>query len=331
MTEAAHQMTSNPLRKGRRKPGSVGISAGPDLAIMDDMGHLLPVGEIGEVVIRGANVMAGYENNPAANGRAFSHGWFRTGDQGRFDADGDLFLTGRLKEIINRGGEKIAPREIDEILAQHPAIAEAITFAVPHATLGEDVAAAVVPRDDAAVTEAEIRRFAALRLADAKVPSRILLVREIPRGPTGKPQRIGLAEKLGVTLRAEFIAPHAPVEQRLAEIWQRRLRVEQVGVRDNFFALGGDSLAVAGMMIEVEEHFGGPIAVGTFLGSPTIETLGRLVDTGRSVAGIGAGDRAPARSSWWRSTRPVTGRAVSGSIACVASRSVVTCRSGCRC
>jgi acyl-CoA synthetase (AMP-forming)/AMP-acid ligase II len=186
MTEASHQMTSNPLPPLPRKAGSVGFAAGPDVAIMDDAGNLLSDGEVGEVVIRGSNVTVGYENNPTANESNFTNGWFRTGDQGRFDDDGHLFLTGRLKEIINRAGEKIAPKEIDEVLMQHPAIAQAIAFSVPHDTMGEDVAAAVVLNGDSEVTENEIRDFAATQLADFKVPSQVLIVDEIPKGPTGK-------------------------------------------------------------------------------------------------------------------------------------------------
>ena len=146
MTEASHQMASNPLR-GARKPGSVGIAAGPEIAIMDEAGNLLPPGEIGEIVIRGDNVTPGYENNPKANAEAFVKGWFRTGDQGVIDAEGYVTLTGRLKEIINRGGEKISPREVDEALMDHPAVLQVVTFAVPHDKLGEDVAAAVVLRE----------------------------------------------------------------------------------------------------------------------------------------------------------------------------------------
>ena len=138
------QITCNPLPPRERKIGSVGVAAGPEVAIMDEVGTLLPVGETGEIVIRGASVIQGYENNPVANRSAFTHGWFRTGDQGYLDTDGYLFITGRLKEIINRGGEKIAPREVDEVLMDHPAVAQAVTFAVPHARLGEEIAAAVV-------------------------------------------------------------------------------------------------------------------------------------------------------------------------------------------
>lgn len=198
MTEASHQMASNPLA-GPRKPGSVGQAAGPEVAIMDDDGTILPQGEIGEVVIRGPNVTAGYEANPDANAKAFTHGWFRTGDQGAFDAEGYLTLTGRLKELINRGGEKVSPLEVDGVLSAHPAVAQALTFAMPHAKLGEEVAAAVVLREGADCSERELRDFVAQQLADFKVPRKVVFLPEIPKGATGKLMRIGLAEKLGLT------------------------------------------------------------------------------------------------------------------------------------
>jgi acyl-CoA synthetase (AMP-forming)/AMP-acid ligase II len=197
MTEATHQMACNPLN-GVRKPGSVGLAAGPEIAIMDEAGRLLGRGETGEVVIRGASVTAAYENNPKANAEAFVHGWFRTGDQGVIDADGYLSLTGRLKEIINRGGEKISPREVDEALMGHPAVLQAVTFALPHPMLGEDVGAAVVLREGAAATEKELGAFLSERLAAFKTPRKILFLAEIPKGATGKLQRIGLAQKLGL-------------------------------------------------------------------------------------------------------------------------------------
>jgi acyl-CoA synthetase (AMP-forming)/AMP-acid ligase II len=198
MTEAAHQMTSNPL-SGKRIPGSVGRAAGPEVAIMDAAGALVPAGASGEIVIRGVNVTPGYENNPEANHAAFTNGWFRTGDQGVMDGEGYVSITGRLKEIINRGGEKISPREVDEVLMDHPAVAQVVTFACPHEKLGEDVAAAVVLREGEALDAKQLREFAATRLADFKVPRKILFLSEIPKGPTGKLQRIGLAEKLGLT------------------------------------------------------------------------------------------------------------------------------------
>ena len=198
MTEAAHQMASNPLPERVRKPGTVGIPTGVEISTMDETGRHLSPGSIGEVVIRGPSVTAGYQNNPDANAKGFSDGWFRTGDQGVIDPDGYLRLTGRLKEIINRGGEKISPLEVDEVLTAHPAVAQALTFAVPHQKLGEEVAAALVLREGATTTELEIREFVGQRLADFKVPRQVIFLDEIPKGPTGKLQRIGLADKLGL-------------------------------------------------------------------------------------------------------------------------------------
>jgi len=198
MTEAAHQMASNPLPPRARKPGSVGPAAGPEIAIMTEDGRIAPAGETAEIVIRGPNVTAGYEKNPDANRVAFAHGWFHTGDQGTMDDEGYVRVTGRLKEIINRGGEKISPLEVDEVLMDHPAIAQVVTFATPHDKLGEEVAAAVVLREGSEATEQAIRVFAATRLADFKVPRRVVILDEIPKGATGKLQRIGLAAKLGL-------------------------------------------------------------------------------------------------------------------------------------
>ena len=196
MTEASHQMASNPLPPKSRFPGCVGIAAGPDVAIMDEDGNLLAPGSLGEVVIRGRNVTIGYEANPEANAKAFTNGWFRTGDQGVMDEEGYLRLTGRLKELINRGGEKISPLEVDTIIMDHPAVAQVVTFAVPHDKLGEDIAAAVVLREGAACDERELRNFVGSRVADFKVPRKIVFLTEIPKGATGKLQRIGLHEKL---------------------------------------------------------------------------------------------------------------------------------------
>jgi acyl-CoA synthetase (AMP-forming)/AMP-acid ligase II len=198
MTEACHQMASNPLPPAVRKPGSVGLAAGPEVQIMGEDGSLLAAGEIGEIVIRGPNVTRGYEANPKANAEAFTNGWFRTGDQGVMDAEGYVSLTGRLKEIINRGGEKVSPREVDEILMDHPAVAQVVCFGMPHAKLGEEVAAAVVLREGQAVTERDLQEFVGQRAADFKVPRKILFMDEIPKGATGKLQRIGLAAKLGL-------------------------------------------------------------------------------------------------------------------------------------
>ena len=198
MTEATHQMAANPLPPLPHKSGAVGYGFGVELAILDEAGTQLARGTRGEVAVRGPNVIDGYENNPTANATAFVNGWFRTGDQGYLDEDGYLVLTGRLKELINRGGEKISPLEIDDLLLRHPAVAEALAFAVPHKTLGEDIAAAVVLRPDASASAAELRAYCASSLAEFKVPRTIYLLAELPRGATGKLQRINMAQILGV-------------------------------------------------------------------------------------------------------------------------------------
>ena len=293
MTEAAHQMASNPLTPPPRKPGSVGLAAGPEVGIMDEEGKLLPAGERGEVVIRGANVTRGYLNNALANSKAFVRGWFRTGDQGYLDADGYLFLTGRLKEIINRGGEKIAPREIDEVLLDHPAVAQAVAFSMPDSRLGEDVAAAVVLRDGRVATERQLREFAATRLADFKVPRRIMILDTIPTGPTGKLQRIGLADTLGLTSAADplpavaaaFVAPRSHVEAELTAIWQSVLGREPIGMQDHFLDLGGDSLQATMIASRVREHFGISLSLLDLLEAPTLEEQARIVEQRTRSAG----------------------------------------------
>jgi len=198
MTEAAHQMTSNPLPPLKRKPGTVGLPAGPVVEILTSDGEILGPNQIGEIAIKGANVTKGYQNNPKANNENFTDGWFRTGDQGQKDEEGFLTIKGRLKEIINRGGEKISPKEIDEVLLQHSNISQAVTFAIAHKKLGEDIGAAVVLVDPAKTNETDIKEFLKVQLANFKIPRRIVFLDEIPKGSTGKIQRIGLAEKLGL-------------------------------------------------------------------------------------------------------------------------------------
>ena len=196
MTEAAHQMTSNPLPPRHRKRGSVGVGTGIRISIMDEQGNDLGTNQRGEVVIQGANVFRGYENNPEANASSFVNGWFRTGDQGFLDADCYLHLTGRIKDLIIRGGENIAPREIDEVLLQHLAVAEAVTFGFPHPTLGEEVAAAVVLHEPESETESTLLKFCRERLAEFKCPKRIYVVESIPTTATGKIRRRAVAAAL---------------------------------------------------------------------------------------------------------------------------------------
>ena len=205
MTEASHQMTSNRLPPGLRKPGSVGSAAGPQVALLLESGEIsTAAGALGEVVISGPNVTLGYENNPKANAESFigreevPYPWFRTGDQGTLDGDGFLTITGRLKEIINRGGEKVSPKEVDEAIMDHPAVAQVVTFAMPHAKLGEEVACAVVLKEGEALDERGLKDFLAPKLADFKQPKKVVFLAEIPKGATGKLQRIGLAAKLGL-------------------------------------------------------------------------------------------------------------------------------------
>src|SRR5437588_5506025 len=191
MTEAAHQMASNPLPPLAHKAGSVGQGTSVEIAILDEAGNILPMGATGEVSIKGANVFAGYEGNAQANAESFSNGWFRTGDQGTLDEDGYLTLVGRIKELINRGGEKISPREIDEMLMTHSAVAEAVCFGIPDRVYGEDVAAAVVLKD--AATEKELIAHCHSSLSDFKCPKKIYIVEAIPRTATGKIQRRNVA------------------------------------------------------------------------------------------------------------------------------------------
>ena len=198
MTEATHQMTSNPLGANMQKAGFVGIITSPAVCIMDEHGVQKQRREEGEVCIKGDNVTPGYENNPEANLTSFTNGWFRTGDQGLIDDDGYLKITGRLKEIINRGGEKISPLEVDNVLMDHPDIQQVVTFAVNDKMLGEEIGAAIILQNDSELTKKELLEYASEKLAKFKIPKHICFVDEIPKGSTGKLQRIGLAKKLGL-------------------------------------------------------------------------------------------------------------------------------------
>jgi acyl-CoA synthetase (AMP-forming)/AMP-acid ligase II len=247
MTEAAHQMACNPLPPRARKPGSVGPAAGPEVAVADEeTGAILERGERGEVVIRGPNVTKGYTGNRQATAEAFREGWFRTGDQGYLDEDGYLFLTGRLKEMINRAGENISPREIDEVLLEHPDVAQALCFAMPDRLVGEEVAAAIVAREGSDLDDRALWDHCAGELADFKVPRRFVFLDAIPKGPTGKLQRIGLAEKLGLTGEAAVAATsreaETETEKALVAHAAELLEVDAVGPDDDLLALGADSI-----------------------------------------------------------------------------------------
>ena len=198
MTEATHQMASNPLPPAIQKPGLVGMPAGPEICIMNDKNEKLSQGQIGEICIKGDNVTNGYENNPEANKQSFVNNWFRTGDEGFFDKDGYLKISGRLKEIINKGGEKISPLEVDNILMDFPPIDQALCFGYKDKMLGEDIAAAIKLKENKSCTEDDIKSYANEKLAKFKIPKKIFIVEDIPKGATGKLQRIGLAKKFGL-------------------------------------------------------------------------------------------------------------------------------------
>lgn len=283
MTEAAHQMAINPLPPNKRKTGSVGKGAGCNIGIMDSAGSLLPPGVIGEIVVSGDNVIEGYENNPKANESSFANGWFRTGDQGYLDTEGYLFINGRLKELINRGGEKISPREVDEVLLRHPAIQQAAAFAIPHPTLGEDIAAIVVLRNGMTATEKEIRLFSTEYMAYYKVPSIIIFSGEIPKGPTGKVQRVGLAEKLGLTgteaVRGSENTVHtkSTIEQIVADIWGEIFGLSEPEMNDDFFHLGGNSIQAMQIITRIQGKTGIILTFPEFFDSPTLAEMAALV------------------------------------------------------
>jgi amino acid adenylation domain-containing protein len=281
MTEAAHQVASNALPPGERRPGSVGRTAGPEIAVMDERGALLPAGQTGEIVIRGASVMGGYADDPDANASAFRDAWFRTGDQGWMDGEGFIYLTARLGEIINRGGEKVSPREVDEVLLAHPAVARAVTFAVPHQRLGEDVVAAVVLATDADADEDALRDFALSRLAGFKVPSQIVFTGGIPAEATGKVRRVGLHTRLAHLLRAEFVAPRSTTEARVLALWRAVLERDRIGVHDNFFALGGDSLLGGRLIARINARFGLELPLVAAFRAPTPAGQALLIEKAR--------------------------------------------------
>ncbi|HVN34259.1 MAG TPA: non-ribosomal peptide synthetase [Casimicrobiaceae bacterium] len=284
MTEAAHQIASTPL--GKRKPGSVGVAAGTEIAIIDAAGERLPAGAEGEIAIRGANVMRGYEG---AAREAFAGTWLRTGDLGRLDGDGYLFITGRLKEIINRGGTKISPVEVEEALLAHSAVQDAAVFPVPHPELGEEPAAAAVLRAGATASERELRAFVAERVADFKVPRHVTMIAEIPRTATGKPRRAVLAQMLATQaheapIDAGRASPATPLEALVADIWRQVLKAAAIGVHDDFFQLGGDSILAARILARVRQSTNVEVSFLVFQDAPTVAGMASAIDAERAAA-----------------------------------------------
>lgn len=280
----AHNICMTPFPPARRKRGTVGIPL-TEVAIIGPDKQFLPQGERGEVVVDTATVFGGYENDPAANAEAFFDGWFRTGDEGFLDEEGYLTLTGRIKDIINRGGEKITPSEVDNALMGHPDVSAAVTFPVPHATLGEDVAAAVVPAKGAVLTDEILARYLRGKISAFKVPRRILIVDEIPKGATGKYARRGLFEAFGLSgtsadgrSQGADDRPPTPLEEDLQRMWSDVLAIKSVGLYDNFFTMGGDSLQAVELFLRIEEELGRRLPRSVLFEADTVAKMAELIN-----------------------------------------------------
>lgn len=278
MTEASHQMASNPLPPALRKPGSVGLPAGAQIAILDEHGLALQADETGEIAVRGPGVIGAYAGDAGAHDCAFADGWFRTGDLGRLDSDGYLFITGRLKEVINRGGEKVSPREVDEALLEHDEVVAAAAFARPHPSLGEDLVAVVVRLPGSRIDEPDLREFLFARLADYKIPSSIVFVDRIPMAATGKVQRTQLHAQLGPLFARSFAAATTELERSIESIWRAVLQVDSIGMHDNFFDLGGDSIKGMQVVSRINQGHGIELAAPALFHHPTIAELGVVVE-----------------------------------------------------
>lgn len=270
------QIATNRPAPGCSKPGTVGIPWPGIVRIVADDGRELPIGERGEILVGGPSVMSGYLNAPERNRSAFVDGWYRTGDIGSVDAEGFLTLHGRKKELINRGGEKIAPLEIDQAFMRHPEVAQAAAYAVPHPRLGEDVAAAVILRPGAQVTPTELREFLTTQLAPFKIPHRITIVDQLPKGISGKVQRQRLSEMM-----YEAPTQSAPIETRLhadlVQIWKKILKIEDISLDDDFFERGGDSLLAMDVSAELERITGKTMPEAILFDAPTIRELAKKV------------------------------------------------------
>jgi acyl-CoA synthetase (AMP-forming)/AMP-acid ligase II/aryl carrier-like protein len=308
MTEAP-QIASPPLPPDPRKPGSVGPALGADIRIQGDAGEVLPPGEAGEVVARGRTVFDGYDGDPEATAAAFTvDGWFRTGDLGYLDEDGYLFITGRLGDIINRGGVKISPLEVEQVLLAHEGIEQAVAFPVPDERLGEAVAAAVVARGGHPVDERALRRFAADRLAPTKVPRNVVFVEALPTKTNGKVRRRGLAALLGIEAASSANMPGAartglvrrgpegPIEVLVADAWRTVLGLEDVDAEEEFLVLGGDSIQAARIVARLRVCLGLDLSLATFFEAPTVAAMATVIDDllPQHMVGPGVGSKVPA-------------------------------------
>lgn len=282
MTEAGRIAGTPPVHGAARK-GAVGRPIDCEVMIVDAEGRQLPADRSGEIVVRGPVVMAGYEDNPQANQEAFFGGWFRTGDVGRLDDDGYLYIEGRLKDIVNRGGLKVTPNEVDQVMADHPAVAQAVAFPVPHPTLVEDLAAAVVLHAGQSLSTRELRDYLFERLSAHKVPARVVFVPAIPKGPTGKVQRHLLAGLLAEALERDFVALATDTERTVETIWREVLRCGPLGGQQNFFAIGGDSLRGARIIALLNERFELNLPVVTLFRHPELADFAAEIERARGA------------------------------------------------
>jgi oxalate---CoA ligase len=273
------------LSHAQRRAGSVGVPAECEVAILDATGASLAPPREGEIAVRGLHGFTGYENDVEATQLAFHDGWYRTGDLGYLDSDGYLFITGRVKEQINRGGFKVSPTEVDAVLLSHPDVADAGTFGVAHPTLGEDVVASVVLRQAGAASVQQIRHYALGKLAAYKVPSRILIVEEIPKTATGKVKRSEMAVKSGASLRADYVAPRSANEELTCRVFAEVLGLARVGAHDNFFELGGDSLRGAQVVARINAELGLDLSSIMLFRLPTVSEFAAELDTHAATAG----------------------------------------------
>lgn len=280
MTEAGPLITSTRLPPAVSKRGSVGTSCGNEIRVLGGSGRELPAGEQGEIAIRGENVFAGYEGEDEENRARFRNGWFLTGDLGFLDEDGHLYLTGRSKQLINRGGEKINPLEVESTLSEHPQVAEAAAFAVEHRSLGEDVAAAVVLKPGATCTAADLKSFVMERLASFKVPHQILFLDRLPLTGIGKLNRPELANiaKASQNQPASHAQANA-IERRLSKIWAKEMNLDSIGIDEKFFVAGGDSLVGVRVLVAVEKWLGNPLPPELITGFSTIRDMARDIES----------------------------------------------------
>ena len=289
-TSEAGTLAIAPLRSDERKAGTVGQAVDGNVAVMDEQGKLLSAGETGEIVTRGDSVFSGYDGAPEPHDAYFEGQWLRTGDQGYIDAAGFLTLAGRIKEVINRGGEKIPPFEVEDALLRAPGVAEAVVFPVPHRTLNEDVAAAVVPSPGAEITQDDLRRALTETLAPFKVPRNIVFVDAIPRQANGKIRRLDMAERLGLgdgAARgdaAESRKPETATEIAVARIWADQLRLDHVSADDDFFQLGGDSLQAIQILMTIEKRLGKTLPRAALFEASTVAALARWIDAEQSFS-----------------------------------------------